>query len=411
VAGFLSAADKTKLDGVAASANNYVAPNHTGDVTSLGDGATAISNDAVTNAKLANVTSQTIKGRATSTTGDPEDLTAAQVRSILNVADGAEVNVNADWNATTGDAAILNKPVLNGIGPSFTSINWQAGAHFGGTLSFNTTITFQNVVVGKTITVEITGYAQFGVNWPSGITWLSGSAPSITDGATTYFRILATSGSAFLGEAFNPMTAQDKTKLNGIATGAEVNVAADWNATTGDAQILNKPSTFAPSAHTHDDRYYTETEVDAGLSALQTEINGKAAISLAGSPIELVIACSDETSFLTAGTAKVTFRAPVSFTLTSVASSLTEASTSGAVVVDINRVLGSLGSPVSLLTNKLSIDANETTSGTAAVPATFSNAPSALALVGGDQITVDIDQAIAPSSGKGLKVTLRGTRT
>mgnify|MGYP000501232664 CR=1 FL=1 len=32
------------------------------------------------------------------------------------------------------------------------------------------------------------------------------------------------------------------TKLAGIADGAEVNVNADWNATTGDAQILNKPS-------------------------------------------------------------------------------------------------------------------------------------------------------------------------
>jgi hypothetical protein len=34
----------------------------------------------------------------------------------------------------------------------------------------------------------------------------------------------------------------DKTKLNGIATGAEVNVNADWNASSGDAQILNKPT-------------------------------------------------------------------------------------------------------------------------------------------------------------------------
>ena len=32
------------------------------------------------------------------------------------------------------------------------------------------------------------------------------------------------------------------TKLAGIATGAEVNVNADWNASSGDAQILNKPS-------------------------------------------------------------------------------------------------------------------------------------------------------------------------
>jgi hypothetical protein len=38
------------------------------------------------------------------------------------------------------------------------------------------------------------------------------------------------------------MSATDKTKLNGIASGAEVNVNADWNATTGDAQILNKPT-------------------------------------------------------------------------------------------------------------------------------------------------------------------------
>jgi hypothetical protein len=36
-----------------------------------------------------------------------------------------------------------------------------------------------------------------------------------------------------------------ETKLNGIATGAEVNVNADWNATSGAALILNKPTTFS----------------------------------------------------------------------------------------------------------------------------------------------------------------------
>lgn len=34
----------------------------------------------------------------------------------------------------------------------------------------------------------------------------------------------------------------DKTKLNLIEVGAEVNVNADWNAGSGDAQILNKPT-------------------------------------------------------------------------------------------------------------------------------------------------------------------------
>lgn len=42
------------------------------------------------------------------------------------------------------------------------------------------------------------------------------------------------------------ITTAERNKLNGIAAGAEVNVNADWNATSGDAQILNKP-TLAPS--------------------------------------------------------------------------------------------------------------------------------------------------------------------
>lgn len=94
-AGFMSADDKTKLTGIAENANNYTHPNHSGDVTSVGDGATTIANDAVTNAKLANMAVNTIKGRITASTGDPEDLTATQVRTIINVADGAEVNQNA----------------------------------------------------------------------------------------------------------------------------------------------------------------------------------------------------------------------------------------------------------------------------------------------------------------------------
>ena len=51
--GAMTDEDKAKLDGVAASANNYVHPNHTGDVTSTGDGATVIANNAVTSDKLA----------------------------------------------------------------------------------------------------------------------------------------------------------------------------------------------------------------------------------------------------------------------------------------------------------------------------------------------------------------------
>ena len=40
----------------------------------------------------------------------------------------------------------------------------------------------------------------------------------------------------------NAYTDAEKTKLSGIATGAEVNVNADWNSSSGDSQILNKPT-------------------------------------------------------------------------------------------------------------------------------------------------------------------------
>ena len=38
------------------------------------------------------------------------------------------------------------------------------------------------------------------------------------------------------------ITSEERTKLSGIATGAEVNVQSDWNASSGDALILNKPT-------------------------------------------------------------------------------------------------------------------------------------------------------------------------
>lgn len=50
------------------------------------------------------------------------------------------------------------------------------------------------------------------------------------------------------GTTYKQYSLTEKNKLAGIAAGAEVNVNADWNATSGDAQILNKPT--IPSAVT-----------------------------------------------------------------------------------------------------------------------------------------------------------------
>ncbi len=46
------ATDGTKLDGIAANANNYVHPNHSGEVTSTADGATVIADNVVDEANL-----------------------------------------------------------------------------------------------------------------------------------------------------------------------------------------------------------------------------------------------------------------------------------------------------------------------------------------------------------------------
>ena len=79
----LSPAQARGILNVADGANAYVHPNHSGDVTSTGDGATVIADGAVTNSKMAVMDTATIKGRVTAGTGEPEDLTGAQVLGLL----------------------------------------------------------------------------------------------------------------------------------------------------------------------------------------------------------------------------------------------------------------------------------------------------------------------------------------
>jgi len=55
------------------------------------------------------------------------------------------------------------------------------------------------------------------------------------------------------------MSAADKSKLDGIEAGAEVNVLADWNATTGDSQILNKPA-FGSAAFSENSAFATAAQ-------------------------------------------------------------------------------------------------------------------------------------------------------
>jgi uncharacterized protein (TIGR02145 family) len=72
--------------------------------------------------------------------------------------------------------------------------------------------------------------------------WDRSTGISITSLQVSDFEESVTNNPAMLANtAKNSYPAADAAKLAGIEAGAEVNVNADWNATSGDAQILNKP--------------------------------------------------------------------------------------------------------------------------------------------------------------------------
>ena len=111
---------------------------------------------------------------------------------LATIETGAQVNVQSDWDATTGDALILNKPVIPTIVPQADS-DWDSTVSPTQILNKPTTISTQQAD-------EITANT------------LKRSYPVL-----------------------------DEDKLATIETGAQVNVQSDWDATTGDALILNKP--------------------------------------------------------------------------------------------------------------------------------------------------------------------------
>ena len=105
-------------------------------------------------------------------------------------------------------------------------------------------------------------------------------------------------------------------------------------------------------------------------------------------------ALSDETTAITTGAAKVTWRAPHAMTITNLRASLTTVSSSGIPTMDVNR------NGTTLLSPKLTVDANEKTSVTAATA--FGLADGTVA--DDDEITFDID--VAGTGAKGLKVKI-----
>jgi len=138
--------------------------------------------------------------------------------------------------------------------------------------------------------------------------------------------------------------------------------------------------------------------VKAGTNIDVTQNTSDVEIAVTGLPFKEVVAASDESTAITTGT-KLTFYASDDFTLTEVFAGLTGQSTSGIVTVDINK------NGTSVLSTKITIDQDEDTSLTAAVPPVIDGAQDDF--VKGDKITIDVDTA--GTNATGLKVYLKGT--
>lgn len=213
----------------------------------------------------------------------------------------------------------------------------------------------------------------------------TGSGPLTLAGAVTGFR----SAGSVCANADTLYYYIEETDANGIPTGAWETGIGTW----GSGGILTRTTVHASSNGGSTVNFGAGTKrVGMGLTSSLVRWAQTQCIS---------IACSDETTALTAGTGKVTFRMQFDFTLTAVRSSLTVAQASGVILTaDVN------GNGVSILSTKLTIDNTEKTSTTAAITAVISTA----VLAEGSEVTIDIDQ-VGDGTAKGLKVYLIGYRT
>lgn len=158
--------------------------------------------------------------------------------------------------------------------------------------------------------------------------------------------------------------------------------------------------------------YSTGTDVisiGGGGGGLDLDFSGQAGNFLRGNvaednvefvtvPVVLSLAVSDETNVIAAGGDKVKFRMPHALEITEIRASLSTASSVGTVEVDINE------GGATILSTKLTIDAGETTSVTAATPVVISDTT----LADNAEISIDIDNAGTSADAIGLKVYIIG---
>ncbi len=147
--------------------------------------------------------------------------------------------------------------------------------------------------------------------------------------------------------------------------------------------------------------HYTDGSIDtAHIADGQITL---AKVATAAKTEVIAIACGDETTATAAATAVVTFHMPYAFYLTGIKAGVTTAPVGSVLTVDLNEA----GS--TCLTTKLTIDAGEKTSATAATAAVIGGAGPALA--SDALMTIDVDGVGSSTAGAGLKVYLIGYQT
>jgi len=117
---------------------------------------------------------------------------------------------------------------------------------------------------------------------------------------------------------------------------------------------------------------------------------------LNGAAVALAVAVGDETTTITTGSAKVTFRMPHAMTLSKIKGSLTAVSTATGLTVDVTH------GGTSVFSTRMTFDANEGTTESAAAPSVLG----VTALSDDAVMTINVDGA--GGGAKGLKVYLIG---
>lgn len=202
-------------------------------------------------------------------------------------------------------------------------------------------------------------------------------------------------------DALVQLTVETITATPPTTTSADV--GKRWIVGTGATGVwVGKDNQVALCTAANTWTYYTPQEgwrADVKDEDLQYRYSGSdwSTAQAAAAPYDLIVAVSDETTNLTTGTAKVTFRAPRAINITKIKASLATASSSGNVQFDVNK------NGVSLFSTALTIDANEKTSETATTAAVLAST----SIAADDEITIDVD--VAGTGAKGAKIAFVGT--